>query len=68
MLRRVNFAMCDRNLRPRRHFPQFLNGGLRNGRAFADGMSELNGEKVGRQRRWEYLRPINQQAITILVV
>ena len=31
-------------------------GGLWNGRAFADWMSELKGYKVGRQRGWEYLK------------
>jgi transposase len=31
-------------------------GGLWNGRKVADWMSELKGEKVGRQRGWEYLK------------
>ena len=31
-------------------------GGLWNGRAFADWMSELLGKKVCRQRGWEYLK------------
>ena len=31
-------------------------GGLWNGRAFADWMRELKGEKVCRQRGWEYLK------------
>jgi transposase len=31
-------------------------GGLWNGRAFADWMSELKGYKVGCQRGWEYLK------------
>ena len=42
---------CDRNLRPRRQFPQSPDSGLRNERAFADGMSELNGEEVCRLHR-----------------
>jgi hypothetical protein len=34
-------------------------GGLWNGRAFADWVSQLTGKPIHRQRGWEYLRQMN---------
>ena len=46
------------------HLWQALNslaedGGLWNGRAFADRVAQLKGKPIHRQRGWEYLRPMN---------
>lgn len=34
-------------------------GGLWNGRAFADWIAQLTGKRIHRQRGWEYLRQMN---------